>query len=89
MTALLVSRDWLPLAACRRADPEIFFPVADAGTPAGHEQVMLALSFCAGCPVRPECLDDALAAGVEHGVWGGTTETERETARCHSSREAA
>jgi WhiB family redox-sensing transcriptional regulator len=30
-----------------------------------------------GCPVRTECLADALDHRVEFGVWGGMTERER------------
>jgi WhiB family redox-sensing transcriptional regulator len=30
-----------------------------------------------GCPVRTECLADALDNKVEFGVWGGMTERER------------
>ncbi|WP_241193525.1 WhiB family transcriptional regulator, partial [Streptomyces sp. ADI96-15] len=32
---------------------------------------------CTGCPVRTECLADALDNRVEFGVWGGMTERER------------
>jgi hypothetical protein len=37
----------------------------------------LAVRICAGCPVRPECLAYALAAGERDGVWGGLTPAER------------
>ena len=33
--------------------------------------------MCGGCPVRTECLADALDNRVEFGVWGGLTERER------------
>jgi len=33
--------------------------------------------ICRGCPVRTECLADALDNGIEFGVWGGMTERER------------
>lgn len=33
--------------------------------------------MCRGCPVRTECLADALDNRVEFGVWGGLTERER------------
>src|SRR5690606_25973136 len=36
-----------------------------------------AKAVCTGCPVRTECLADALDARVEFGVWGGMTERER------------
>ena len=36
-----------------------------------------AKAVCAGCPVRTECLADALDSRIEYGVWGGMTERER------------
>jgi WhiB family redox-sensing transcriptional regulator len=30
-----------------------------------------------GCPVRTECLADALDNRIEFGIWGGMTERER------------
>jgi WhiB family transcriptional regulator, redox-sensing transcriptional regulator len=33
--------------------------------------------ICRGCPVRTECLADALDDRIEFGVWGGMTERER------------
>ena len=32
---------------------------------------------CSGCPVRVECLAEALDNRIEWGVWGGMTERER------------
>jgi WhiB family transcriptional regulator, redox-sensing transcriptional regulator len=79
MTALaLAPRDWRDSAVCRGSNSEIFFPFAAPGTEAGRRQTALAISFCSGCPVRTECLADALGNGIEFGVWGGTAETERQ-----------
>lgn len=36
---------------------------------------------CAGCPVRQECLDFALADESIVGLWGGTTDAERRELR--------
>ena len=33
--------------------------------------------MCAGCPVKTECLAEALDNEIEWGVWGGLTERER------------
>jgi WhiB family redox-sensing transcriptional regulator len=36
-----------------------------------------AKAICLACPVRTECLADALDNRIEFGVWGGMTERER------------
>ncbi len=36
-----------------------------------------ARSVCFACPVRLECLADALDSRMDFGVWGGMTERER------------
>jgi WhiB family transcriptional regulator, redox-sensing transcriptional regulator len=67
--------DWWRAAACRTADPEIFFPVSSVGP--GREEVARAKEVCASCAVRRQCLQFAIATRQLHGVWGGTTEEER------------
>jgi WhiB family redox-sensing transcriptional regulator len=62
---------WAWQAACATADPELFFP------PTG-DQATEAKRICAGCPVKPECLEYSLATAQEWGVWGGLTEQERQ-----------
>jgi len=68
-------REWWQAAACRTADPDIFFPVSAHGP--GQEEIAQAKAVCARCPVRRQCLRFALATRQVHGVWGGTTEEER------------
>jgi len=68
--------DWWELAACLEADPELFFPVAAHGP--GRDEIARAKEVCAGCRVRRQCLQFALATRQMHGVWGGTTEDERQ-----------
>ncbi|OLF19385.1 WhiB family transcriptional regulator [Actinophytocola xanthii] len=67
--------DWRYHAACRDADPELFFPVSEIGP--GARQAEQAKATCAGCPVRERCLTFAVDNGLDHGVFGGTTERER------------
>ncbi len=69
-------RDWWRSAACQEADPELFFPVAPQGPGAG--EIARAKELCAGCRVRRQCLQYALATHQAHGVWGGMTEEERQ-----------
>ena len=61
--------DWAPSAACRQANPDALFV-------RGAEQNK-AKQLCKGCPVRTECLAEALDNQIEWGVWGGMTERER------------
>ena len=71
--------NWREDAACRDADPELFFPVGTAG-PAQH-QIREARRICRGCPARAPCLAWALHHGITDGVWGGTTEEQRRALR--------
>ena len=61
---------WVADAACAELPTAVFFPTDAVGD-------TVALCVCAACPVRDLCLEYALANGIEHGVWGGTTATER------------
>lgn len=61
--------DWTIAAACRGMDPDELFVQGAAQN--------RAKTVCAACPVRTECLADALDNRVEFGVWGGMTERER------------
>jgi WhiB family redox-sensing transcriptional regulator len=67
--------DWRDDAACRDADPELFFPDGDVRS--ARTQVKTAKLICRGCPVSATCLSWALASGQEAGIWGGLTEDER------------
>ena len=60
---------WVAASACRNADPDELFVTGAAQN--------RAKAVCMGCPVRTECLSDALDNRVEFGVWGGMTERER------------
>jgi len=79
------SSRWWELAACRRTDPELFFPVSEIGP--ARRQVAHAKAVCATCRVRQLCLDYALATRQAHGVWGGLTETERKALAATLRRE--
>jgi WhiB family transcriptional regulator, redox-sensing transcriptional regulator len=61
--------DWARYAACRGSDPDELFVQGAAQN--------RAKTVCTRCPVRIECLADALDNDVEWGVWGGMTERER------------
>jgi WhiB family transcriptional regulator, redox-sensing transcriptional regulator len=73
------STDCRDHAACRDADPELFFPIGNAGS--ALLQLDQAKQVCAPCAVRTACLEWALASGQQAGVWGGASEDERRALR--------
>ncbi|SFD74615.1 WhiB family transcriptional regulator [Streptomyces aidingensis] len=79
------SNDWRHLAACAaEADPELFFPIGDAGP--ALLQIEEAKAVCRRCPVQKQCLAWALETRQEHGVWGGLSEDERRKAARRAAR---
>lgn len=61
---------WRDEALCAEIGPEPFFlDKGGSGT--------TARKICSRCPVREPCLEEALAHGDEHGIWGGTGREER------------
>jgi len=79
------SLDWMDRAECQYHDPELFF---------SEKRTAEALEVCGLCPVRQECKDYAVNPPKFQmpwnrapyqvdmiGVWGGTTEGEREAVR--------
>lgn len=63
------NEDWARGAQCQTAGLDDLFVRGAAQNQAKR--------ICAGCPVRTECLAEALDNEVEWGVWGGMTERER------------
>ncbi len=60
--------DWPSHAACRNSTNVV---------PVEGVEPIVAKRVCRACPVRWECLADALDNRMEFGVWGGMTERER------------
>ena len=60
--------EWASAAKCRDMG-DFMFPDAL------HQKTVRKL--CSGCPVRYNCLAEALDGRIEWGVWGGMTERER------------
>lgn len=76
MLGRVQSELWRLDAACRGSDPELWFPGDTsevAATPAK--------AICRDCPVRPVCLDFALANHLDDGIYGGTTAADRRRIR--------
>lgn len=71
--------NWRDDAACRDADPDLFFPVGTTGPVL--RQIDEAKRICRACPAQGQCLAWALDQPITDGVWGGTTEDERRSIR--------
>lgn len=67
--------EWMTLGSCNgrvsRADDPWFAEVDQ------REQTRSAQRICAQCPVVERCLEFALDARIEYGVWGATTPRQR------------
>jgi WhiB family redox-sensing transcriptional regulator len=80
MTVTATKRSsWQELAACKSADPGIFFPVGTSGQAALSTE--RARAICGTCNVRDDCLMYAFETNQEAGIWGGFPEDERRRLR--------
>lgn len=73
---------WLDDALCRDHPLATFF--LEAG-----QRAASALEICGRCPVRNECLADAIASGDDEGIRGGMTAGARQVHRVNLERRAA
>ncbi|MER5882677.1 WhiB family transcriptional regulator [Streptomyces sp. NPDC001941] len=81
----MIDTRWHDEALCAQTDPELFFPPQGGGV----LQMAQARAVCAACPVRLPCLEHGVAHG-ERGVWGGTTDRQRQAIRrARDTRRAA
>jgi WhiB family redox-sensing transcriptional regulator len=79
---------WQDRAACRGMDTGLFF--GRDGEPYREREVRetKAKAVCGACPVRKECLADALRNSLRHGIWGGLNYEERGRERRRRARKA-
>jgi hypothetical protein len=69
-------KGWLVHAACNGMNPDIWFP--EKGNTRDAD---LAKEICLACPVKDDCLADAMIRGEEFGIWGGVSQRGREQLR--------
>jgi len=65
---------WIQDANCTSTDPELFFSEDSYA-------VKSARKICEECPVKAQCLNDAIERDDQFGMRGGLTARERETLR--------
>jgi WhiB family redox-sensing transcriptional regulator len=66
---------WPNQAACRQADPDLFFEEDGESDHRRQLRERQALAVCSSCPVAAACLE--AHAGERFGIWGGLTESDR------------
>jgi len=90
MMPLLILKKLPGPALCAQSDPEHWFPThetpeASRLTGDGNETAMAtsarAKAICQLCPVKAECLQEALDNKIDHGIWGGLSVKERRRLR--------
>lgn len=68
--------EWEKHGACVGTPTDLWFPAKTE-----QDKIVAAKRICFGCPVREECLEDALVRFNRHGIRGGTSEKERKVMR--------
>jgi WhiB family redox-sensing transcriptional regulator len=72
--------DWKDKALCLNLDvvksDKIFFPIK---TPISADAWVKAKTICAKCPVKRQCLSEAVNSSptIKEGIWGGLSPIER------------
>ena len=72
----MITREEMKQAACVGMDTNLFY----SGMSGRYANEMTAKAICITCPIRMQCLQQALE-NEEYGIWGGTTEIERKAMR--------
>lgn len=81
---------WLPflrkgdMPTCATTDPELYFP-PPGGQAVGIDTAQETRDRCLECPWQVECLQWALD-NDEYGIWGGTTQSQREVIQTNLRR---
>jgi len=70
---------WQERAACQGSDARLFFGPEKERVRDREAREGAAKRVCATCPVLRECRNHALQTPELFGVWGGLSETDRET----------
>jgi WhiB family redox-sensing transcriptional regulator len=74
--------DWQTRARCAGTELALWFPE-------GGVNAEPARRICRCRPVTRQCLDAAMTGGERHGVWGGTSPTQRTMLRHRLAEQVA
>jgi len=79
----------IPGEACRRKARCATIPQTNDFFPVGRKSPKIALHACSICFVREQCLQYALDNDIEHGIWGGKTESQRKRMKRRKTKAVA
>jgi WhiB family redox-sensing transcriptional regulator len=71
---VISDQSWREFSLCKGMDPDFFHPEQ-------HTSVNKQKEVCAKCPVEGQCREYALTMVIRSGIWGGTSENQREDMR--------
>ena len=71
--------DWQLEGSCRGMDSAFFFHPDGERGPARARREARAKAVCQACPVLELCRQHALAVQEPYGIWGGLSESERDS----------
>ena len=74
MSVIDPTPDWYAKALCK-GHTDLFY-YEEAGRPS-KQRLAVPFAVCGGCPVKEDCLADALRRREPYGIWGGSTPAER------------
>jgi WhiB family redox-sensing transcriptional regulator len=75
---------WMDSAACLGLDPDEWFPERHQNEHDGVEAMRVCVTLC---KVRDQCLEYALAEGLEEGIYGGMRPEQRKAMKNQRKRE--
>lgn len=79
----------IPGEAWRRKARCATIPQTNDFFPIGRKSPKIALDACSICFVRKQCLQYALDNDIEHGIWGGKTESQRKRMKRRKTKAVA
>lgn len=71
--------EWQLRGSCRGADSSLFFHTDNERGSARERRESRAKAICQTCPVLAQCRQHAMTVQEPYGIWGGMSESERDT----------
>jgi len=84
--AIEASWVWQAQGACRDMDSNMFYYEDQERGPCKEQRIAKAKAICETCKVKTECLEFAIQINERYGIWGGTTEEERQSIKRRRQR---